>query len=99
MAALKSKFSNNMKLLELISPFWAISPIIITLEGLLENVLDKIIHNPMASAGALPGDSATNDSKDTMEKFKSSLREMIAGTEKFTFILDDPAGNSYVQNL
>ena len=24
---------------------------------------------------------------------------MIAGTEKFTFILDDPAGNSYVQNL
>ena len=70
-----------------------------TLEGLLENVLDKIIHNPMASAGALPGDSATSDSKDKMEKFKSSLREMIAGTEKFTFILDDPAGNSYVQNL
>ena len=70
-----------------------------TLEGLLENVLDKIIHNPMASAGALPGDSATSDSKDKMEKFKSNLREMIAGTEKFTFILDDPAGNSYVQNL
>ena len=70
-----------------------------TLEGLLENVLEKIENNPMASFGALPGDSAKTETKNKMEEFKQKLKEMIDGSKCFTFILDDPAGNSYLQNL
>ena len=70
-----------------------------TLEGLLENVLEKIENNPMASFGALPGDSAKDETKLKMDEFKSKLKEMISGEKNFTFILDDPAGNSYLQNL
>jgi len=70
-----------------------------TLEGLLENVLEKIENNPMASFGALPGDSAKDETKLKMDEFKLKLKEMISGEKNFTFILDDPAGNSYLQNL
>merc|ERR1711963_232700 len=70
-----------------------------TLEGLLENVLEKIENNPMASFGALPGDSAKSETKEKMDEFKRKLKEMISGNKTFTFILDDPAGNSYLQNL
>ena len=70
-----------------------------TLEGLLESVLDKIENNSMAFTGALPGDSATSDTKIKMDEFKRKLKLMIGGNQKFTFILDDPAGNSYMQNV
>lgn len=70
-----------------------------TLEGLLESVLEKIENNPMASFGAAPGDSAKTETKNKMDEFKRKLKEMIAGSKSFTFILDDPAGNSYLQNL
>merc|ERR1711963_573962 len=70
-----------------------------TLEGLLENVLEKIENNPMASFGALPGDSAKTETQNKMDEFKRKLKEMISGNKTFTFILDDPAGNSYLQNL
>ena len=70
-----------------------------TLEGLLENALEKIENNSMAAMGALPGDSATTNTNSVMEKFKQNLKQMIDGKQTFTFILDDPAGNSYVQNL
>merc|ERR1712080_543034 len=56
-------------------------------------------NNPMAWTGALPGDSATADTKIKMDEFKRKLKHMKEGTQKFTFILDDPAGNSYMQNL
>lgn len=70
-----------------------------TLEGLLESVLEKIENNPMASFGALPGDSATNETRVKMDEFKGKLKDMIGGNQNFTFILDDPAGNSYLQNI
>ena len=46
-----------------------------------------------------PGDSAKNETKEKMDEFKRKLKEMISGNKTFTFILDDPAGNSYLQNL
>ena len=73
-----------------------------TLEGLLQNVLEKIENNPMMGGGQegdLGGDSVTPEQRKRMEEFKTNLTEMMEGKQKFTFILDDPTGNSYLQNL
>ena len=44
------------------------------------------------------GDSAAEDTKVNMEKFLKKLDALISGeVPTFTFILDDPAGNSYLQ--
>lgn len=66
-----------------------------TVEGLMENMLDEIENNSMWGAG----DATAPDVQERMDKFKERMRKCIEGTEKFTLILDDPAGNSYMQNL
>ncbi|KAK2153758.1 hypothetical protein LSH36_287g03012 [Paralvinella palmiformis] len=46
------------------------------------------------------GDGAAEDTKGNMEKFLKKLDALITGeVTNFTFILDDSAGNSYLQNL
>ena len=69
-----------------------------TLEGLLRNVLDQIEQNPLYGGALAVGDSATPDSKLRLTTFKNQLNKMIEG-EAFPYILilDDPAGNSYLQ--
>ncbi len=69
-----------------------------TLEGLLRNVLDQIEQNPLYGGALAVGDSATPDSKLRLTTFKNQLSKMIEG-EAFPYILilDDPAGNSYLQ--
>ena len=66
-----------------------------TLEGLLTNIDDQVMENPFH--GAVTGDSATDGAKQKMEEFRQQLAEMKAGKQHFTLILDDPAGNSYLQ--
>lgn len=68
-----------------------------TLEGLLNNVFDQVDTNPLFGATASIGDSALEERKAKVEQFKAELRAMIDCKKPFTIILDDPAGNSYVQ--
>ena len=68
-----------------------------TLEGLLDNVFEQVNNNPML--GALGGDSATAEQRQKIEQFKNDLMSLKDCKKPFTIILDDPAGNSYIQVL
>nr|CAG4647076.1 EOG090X06TU [Megafenestra aurita]SVE92411.1 EOG090X06TU [Megafenestra aurita] len=67
-----------------------------TLEGLLGAMKDQLTgHNPLVC-----GDSATTSVKERMKEFNQKLDDIIAGkTFGIHIILDDPAGNSYLQNV
>ena len=67
-----------------------------TLEGLLANIDEQVADNPFLGALAT-GDSATNADKMKMEEFRDKLNRLKNGQDNFTLILDDPAGNSYLQ--
>ena len=67
-----------------------------TIEGLLNNVLEQVETNPILGADTL-GDSTTKEKTEKMEHFKNNLKDLIGGEKLFTIILDDPAGNSYIQ--
>jgi len=66
-----------------------------TLEGLLKNVLEMVETNPLFGAG----DATAPDVAERMEVFKKKLNDLMEVKEEFRIILDDPAGNSYVQNV
>lgn len=64
-----------------------------TVEGLLTDIKKTILSNPFTS-----GDSAMVASKDNVSDFGKKIDKILAGELKVTLILDDPAGNSYIQN-
>ena len=66
-----------------------------TLEGLLNNIIEQIDNNPLF--GATVGDSTREEQKLKVQKFKDDLNAMMECQKAFTIILDDPAGNSYIQ--
>lgn len=66
-----------------------------TLEGLLNNVLEQVENNPMM--GAALGDSSRDEQKQKIIQFQDKLKELMQVKQSFTIILDDPAGNSYIQ--
>lgn len=66
-----------------------------TLEGLMTNMMEEIENNSLWGSG----DGAAPDVGVRMEKFKERLKECTEGEVGFTLILDDPAGNSYLQNI
>ena len=66
-----------------------------TLEGLMNNILEQVDNNPLF--GAAVGDSASDGQKIKVENFKADLKAMMEVRKPFTVILDDPAGNSYIQ--
>ena len=43
------------------------------------------------------GQSDTSDSNKVLSSLKSQIDRMINGIDTFTFIMDDPASNSYLQ--
>ena len=45
------------------------------------------------------GDSATDSIKSKMAAFSVRLDELLAVKTAFTIVLDDPAGNSFIQNF
>lgn len=67
-----------------------------TIEGLLEQVKDQLssIHNPFGF-----GDSATQSGKSKMNDLIQRLEDITSGKLLTTLVIDDPAGNSYIQNL
>jgi zinc finger protein len=66
-----------------------------TVEGLMHNMLDEIETNSIWGAG----DATAPDVAERMVAFKARMNACMNGEEKFTIVLDDPAGNSYLQNI
>ncbi|CAK9800509.1 Zinc finger protein ZPR1 [Anthophora quadrimaculata] len=65
-----------------------------TVEGILMAVKEQL-----SSSIAFTGDSSDSETVQRMEEFISQLNEVLEGKRKVTLILDDPAGNSYIQSL
>ncbi|OXB62388.1 hypothetical protein ASZ78_009454 [Callipepla squamata] len=65
-----------------------------TLEGLLKDIKDLVERNPFTL-----GDSSTPSKTEKLREFIGRLQEIIEGKTKALFIMDDPAGNSYLQNV
>ncbi|XP_039258195.2 zinc finger protein ZPR1-like [Styela clava] len=66
-----------------------------TLEGLLDDIRDLVVKkNPFTA-----GDSVDADMRKNITTFGEKLESLKNGKSNFTFIMDDPAGNSYLQNV
>ncbi|XP_071535861.1 zinc finger protein ZPR1 [Panulirus ornatus] len=65
-----------------------------TLEGLFNNIREDLEKNPF-----LGGDAADEDRKIVINRLVDDLDEIAKGRLQVTFIMDDPAGNSYLQNI
>lgn len=66
-----------------------------TLEGLLRDIQDLTVNkNPFVC-----GDSSSTDRTSKLQEFGQKIDRAIAGELPFHFVLDDPAGNSYLQNV
>ncbi|NXV84783.1 ZPR1 protein, partial [Calonectris borealis] len=64
-----------------------------TLEGLLKDIRELVERNPFTL-----GDSSTPSKAEKLQEFIRKLHE-VKGKAKAHFIMDDPAGNSYLQNV
>ncbi|XP_010011787.1 PREDICTED: LOW QUALITY PROTEIN: zinc finger protein ZPR1, partial [Nestor notabilis] len=65
-----------------------------TLEGLLKDIRDLVERNPFTL-----GDSSVPSRTGKLREFIGKLQEIIEGKANAHIILDDPAGNSYLQNV
>lgn len=75
---------------------WALGGRFTTIEGILVAVKDQL-SDPRYSH--LVGDSQDSEKKNKLEKFLEKFDEVLQGKKIVTLILDDPAGNSYIQSL
>ncbi|XP_003703451.1 zinc finger protein Zpr1 isoform X2 [Megachile rotundata] len=65
-----------------------------TVEGILVAIKEQLL-----TSTAFTGDSSDPETVKRMETFINQLNEVLEGKRKITLILDDPAGNSYIQSL
>ncbi|XP_022048316.2 zinc finger protein ZPR1 [Acanthochromis polyacanthus] len=66
-----------------------------TVEGLLKDIKDlTVAKNPFVC-----GDSSTADRVQKLNEFGEKIDKVITGEVNVHIILDDPAGNSYLQNV
>ncbi|XP_050778138.1 zinc finger protein ZPR1 isoform X1 [Gopherus flavomarginatus] len=65
-----------------------------TVEGLLKDIRDLIVKNPFTL-----GDSSTPRRVEKLQAFGRKVYQIMEGHMEAHFILDDPAGNSYLQNV
>lgn len=65
-----------------------------TVEGIITAMKDQL-----ASSTAITGDSSDSETVNRMKEFVAQLGQILDGQRKVTLVLDDPAGNSYVQSL
>ena len=56
---------------------------------------NSFIHSQ--GTGSADGDSATDETQRRMREFRTRLDELTDGKRDFTFVMDDPSGNSYLQ--
>ncbi|XP_041926344.1 zinc finger protein ZPR1 [Alosa sapidissima] len=64
-----------------------------TVEGLLKDIRDLILKNPFSC-----GDSSAERS-EKLKSFAEKIDKIVAGKELAHLVLDDPSGNSYIQNV
>lgn len=64
-----------------------------TVEGLIVAAKEQLSSSPFT------GDSSDVGTAKRMDEFMKKMDVIVSGDEKFTLILDDPTGNSYVQSL
>ncbi|XP_017378823.1 zinc finger protein ZPR1 isoform X2 [Cebus imitator] len=65
-----------------------------TLEGLLKDIRELVTKNPFTL-----GDSSSPGQAEKLQEFSQKMDQIIEGNMKAHFIMDDPAGNSYLQNV
>ncbi|KAL0626839.1 Zinc finger protein ZPR1 [Plecturocebus cupreus] len=65
-----------------------------TLEGLLKDIRELVTKNPFTL-----GDSSSPGQMEKLQEFSQKMDQIIEGNLKAHFIMDDPAGNSYLQNV
>ncbi|XP_035659783.1 zinc finger protein ZPR1-like [Branchiostoma floridae] len=65
-----------------------------TLEGLIINIKEQLEKNAFSL-----GDSSTATDNNKMKDFLAKLAEIAEGKTLVHIVLDDPAGNSYIQNV
>jgi len=66
-----------------------------TVEGVFSAIKDELIEK----GGFVLGDSAVESKRERMQEFVKKLDDVISGRMPVHLILDDPAGNSYIQSL
>ena len=66
-----------------------------TVEGLLNNIVETVQQNSLWGGG----DGVAPDVAGRMETFLGKFQELLEVRAPFTLVLDDPAGNSYLQNV
>jgi len=66
-----------------------------TIEGLMNNVMENILQNSFWGGG----DGMAPDLQIKLDQFKAKFSRFQEVKDPFTLILDDPAGNSYLQNV
>ncbi|XP_017768531.1 PREDICTED: zinc finger protein ZPR1 [Nicrophorus vespilloides] len=67
-----------------------------TVEGLLVAVRDQLSDSRHSH---MIGDSQDPEKRDQMAKFMARFQKVLDGEDECTLVLDDPAGNSYIQSL
>ncbi|XP_003992439.1 zinc finger protein ZPR1 isoform X1 [Felis catus] len=65
-----------------------------TLEGLLKDIRELVTKNPFTL-----GDSSNPGRMEKLREFSQKLDQILEGNVKAHFIMNDPAGNSYLQNV
>ncbi|XP_032213296.1 zinc finger protein ZPR1 [Mustela erminea] len=65
-----------------------------TLEGLLKDIQELVTKNPFTL-----GDSSNPGQIEKLQEFSRKLDQILQGDMKAHFIMNDPAGNSYFQNV
>ncbi|EHB11532.1 Zinc finger protein ZPR1 [Heterocephalus glaber] len=65
-----------------------------TLEGLLKDIRELVTKNAFTL-----GDSSRPGKSEKLQEFSQKLDQIIEGGMKAHFIMNDPAGNSYLQNM
>ncbi|XP_015283533.1 PREDICTED: zinc finger protein ZPR1 [Gekko japonicus] len=65
-----------------------------TLEGLLKDIQTLVEKNPFTL-----GDSCTPGRAEKLSAFSRKLQQILDGQLRVHFVMDDPAGNSYLQNV
>ncbi|XP_030895144.1 zinc finger protein ZPR1 isoform X3 [Leptonychotes weddellii] len=63
-----------------------------TLEGLLKDIQELVTKNPFTL-----GDSSNPGQMEKLQEFSRKLDQIVQGNMKAHFIMNDPAGNSYLQ--
>ncbi|XP_022368936.1 zinc finger protein ZPR1 isoform X2 [Enhydra lutris kenyoni] len=65
-----------------------------TLEGILRDIQELVTKNPFTL-----GDSSNPGQMEKLQEFSRKLDQILQGDMKAHFIMNDPAGNSYFQNV